>query len=269
MLSKVSRWFTYLNAILYGALGALLYVMPERFAPVFAWKVTPFMTMTIGGWCLGNAWLAYLTARRWRWNLVHTALFYLWLFGISELTVLFLFRDKLKLEHPIAWLYVITLTINVITAIVGIADWVRLHPSTEASGEKMKPIYRIYAAAFVTFVGFLGIYGASVQIGAPGTNGGIFPEVMSLFTLRSFAAFYLTISLAALPFVFGKSLNTVLHHAFASYTLIVLVSIAAFVYIRLFDFVERPGGLLYFAAYLIVGIPLFFTFRNLGTGNPV
>jgi hypothetical protein len=267
MLSLYSRWLTYLTALLYGILGMFLYLMPEQLAPVFAWKVTPFMTMTIGGWCLGNAWAAYITARRWKWGLVHTTLLYLWLFGIGELAVLLLFRDKLNLGHPIAWLYLATLIVNVITAALGVVDWIRLKPSTESGGEMMKPIHRTLAAAFAAFVGFLGIYGVSVQIGAPGTNGGIFPEVMSLFTLRSFAAFYLTLALAALPFVWGRSLNTVLHHAFSAYVLIVIVTVAAFVYIHLFDFAERPGGLLYFAAYLVVGIPLLFAFRKWGTGS--
>ena len=119
MLSNTSRLLTYLCAILYGILGVLLFLLPAQLAPVFAWKVTPFMTMTIGGWCLGNAWLAYITARRWEWKLVYTSLIYLWLFGIGELIVLFLFRDKLKLVHPIAWLYFITLLVNTLTAFVG------------------------------------------------------------------------------------------------------------------------------------------------------
>jgi hypothetical protein len=37
-------------------------------------------------------------------------------------------------------------------------------------------------------------------------------------------------------------------------------------YIRLFNFAERPGGLAYFGAYLVVGIPLLFVFRKYGTG---
>ncbi len=269
MLSKYSRWLTYSNAILYGILGLFLYFLPGRMAPVFAWKVTPFMTMTIGGWCLANGWLAFVTARRWQWNLVYTTLVYLWLFGVGELIVVFVFRDKLKLESPIAWLYLVALIVNVVTALIGVADWLRLRPARGLDGPTMKSIHRVYAAMFVIVVGILGIYAVTVQIGAPGTNGGIFPEIMSLFTLRSFGAFYLSISLAALPFLlWEKSLDTVLHHAFASYVLIVLVSIAAFVYIGLFDFASRPGGLIYFAAYLIVGIPLFFAFRNLGTGSP-
>src|SRR5688572_25344978 len=107
MLSNTSRMLTYLTAILYAILGVLLFFLPEQLAFVFAWKVTPFMTMTIGGWCIGNAWLAYVTARRWDWKLVYPALYYLWTFGVTELAVLFAFRDKLVLVHPIAWLYFI------------------------------------------------------------------------------------------------------------------------------------------------------------------
>src|SRR5512144_3249691 len=63
MLSNLSRWLTYLLAILDAILGAFLFLLPETLAPVFAWKVTPCITMTIGGWALGNAWLAWVTGR--------------------------------------------------------------------------------------------------------------------------------------------------------------------------------------------------------------
>ncbi len=266
MLSNTSRLFTYLCAILYGVLGALLFLFPELLAPVFAWKVTAFMAMTIGGWCLGNAWLAYITARRWEWNLVYTSLIYLWLFGIGELIVLFFFREKLKLEHPIAWLYFITLIINTLTAFAGIFDFLRIRPSNASSGPFITKVQSLLAVAFVIFVGFLGLYGLTVQIGAPGTNAGIFPEVMSLFTLRSFGVFYFSLAMAVIPYLWDKSLNAILHHSIASYGLVVLITVAAFIYIGLFNFAERPGGLLYFGAYLAVGIPLIFTFRKYGTG---
>ncbi|MFZ5819768.1 MAG: hypothetical protein ACOYYJ_07690 [Chloroflexota bacterium] len=267
MLSKTSRWLAYTTALLYGVTGFWLYVFPEPIAPVFAWKVTPFMSMTIGGWALGNAWLAYLAARRWAWSRVYTTLLYLWLFGISEMMVVFFFRDKLALAHPIAWLYLSTLVINVITALAGMADWLRLRPSIHREGRQVQPLHRWLALAFVLFVGFLGIYGLTAQIGWPGTNGGIFPEVMSLFTLRSFGAFYFSLALAALPFLWEKNLETVLHHGFAAFGLIAFVTIAAFAYLRLFDFSARPGGILYIAVYLLVGIPLLFAFRKLGFGN--
>lgn len=267
MLSGPSRLLTYACAVLYAVLGALLFLMPESLAPVFAWKVTPFMTMTIGAWCLGNAWLAWISARRWEWRLVYTALIYLWLFGVLQTGVVFDFRDKLNLSHPIAWTYLAALALNLLTALLGLVDWWRIRPSEEAFGGTVTRAQRSAVWAFVLFVGFLAVYGMFVPVGAPGTNGGIFPEVMSLFTLRSFAAFYLSLTLAVIPLLWERSRSVLLHHSIASYGLVVIITLAAFVYIRLFDFAARPGGLLYFGAYLIVGIPLFFVFLKQGTGH--
>jgi hypothetical protein len=267
MLSNTSRWLTYLLAVLYAVLGASLFFLPESLAPVFAWKVTPFMTMTIGGWSLGNAWLAWVTARRWQWSLVYGSLFFLWIFGVGELLVLFNFRNALVLVHPIAWLYFVTLLVNTAAAVIGILDWIRTRPTLAPPS----PFTRLeYAAtlAFIIFVGFLGLYGTIVQIGAPGTNGGIFPEVMSLFTLRSFGMFYLSLSLSVVPHLLNQNRNALLHYGYAAYALIIFITAAAFVYIRLFDFSAHPGGLAYFGAYLIVGIPLIFVFLKQGTGAP-
>ena len=117
------------------------------------------------------------------------------------------------------------------------------------------------------FVGSLGLYGLTAQIGDIGTNAGIFPEVMSLFTLRSFGVFYLSLALGVVPYFWDRSLNAILHHSFAAFGLILFITAAAFMYIGLFDFAERPGGLAYFGAYLVVGIPLIFVFRKYGTGT--
>jgi hypothetical protein len=266
MLSNVSRGLTYLLAFLYTILGLMLFFLPEQLAPVFAWKVTPFMTMTIGGWCLGNAWLAWIVARRWQWGLVYTALLYLWLFGIGELSVLYLFRDKLVLSHPIAWLYLITLIVTVASASVGIIEWLRFRPSIQPSERRTQTVHRVGVVLFILFVGFLGLYGVTAQIGAPGTNGGIFPEIMSLFTLRSFGVFYLSLALSVLPLLWDHNLDTLLADGFSLFGLVVFITLAAFIYIGLFDFVARPGGLAYFGAYLAVGIYFLFLFRQHGTG---
>ncbi len=267
MLSKTSRTLTYITALLYFVLGLLMFSLPERLAPVFAWKVTGFMTMTIGGWCLGNAWLAWITARRWEWRLVYSALIYLWLFGAFETCVVFVFRGKLNLGHPLAWLYLGTLLVNDLTALAGVAEWLRIRPRGERFGPKTNWLLTSFAVAFIIFVGFLSVYGLFAKIGAPGTNGGIFPQVMSLFTLRSFAAFYLALTLGVVPFLWDRNQSAILHHGIASYGLVVIITLAALVYLRLFDFAQRPGGLAYFGAYLVVGIPLLFIFGKYGTGR--
>jgi hypothetical protein len=267
MLSNVSRLFTFATALLYGILGAALFIFPEQLAPAFAWKVTAFMTMTIGGWCLGNTWLAFISAWRWDWKRIYTAMIYLWLFGFSQMLVLVSFRDKLKLEHPIAWLYLLALAVNVLAALVGSVDWLRTRPSHTFIGQALTLRQRWPAFAFVLFVGFLGLYGLTAPIGAPGTNGGIFPEIMSLFTLRSFGAFYFCLALGTVPLFWEKNLQTALHQAFSAYGLIFFITLAGLVYIGLFDFSARPGGLAYFGAYLAVGTPLLFVFRRHGIGG--
>lgn len=266
MLSNASRMLTYLTASLYAILGILLFFLPEQLAPVFAWKVTPFMTMTIGGWCIGNAWLAYVTARRWDRKLVYPALFYLWAFGITELIVLVAFRDKLVLVHPIAWLYFITLCVNVITAIVGLFDFFRTRPASQDFGPPTLSLHRVMALGFVIIVGLLAVFGLFAQIGAVGTNGGVFPEVMSLFTLRSFAVFYLSLTLGALPLIWERNLSVLLNHAYAAYALVIFITLAIFVYIGIFDFANHPGQLIYVGAYFLVGIPILAVLLREGTG---
>jgi len=266
MLSNISRSLTYLNSILYAVLGAFLFFLPEQLAPVFAWKVTPFMAATMGGWCLGNAWSAFFSARRWDWKLVYMALVYLWIFGVAELGVLIAFRGKLALQHPIAWLYLITILLNALTAAVGFYEWMRLKPAREAFGPQARSFHYILISGFVLIVVVLAVYGLYAQIGDPGTNGGVFPEVMSLFTLRAFAAFYLSLSLSAALGLRERNLHALLNYGFSSYMLVLAITAAIFVYFRLFDFSAHPGQLIYVGAYFLVGIPLTVTILREGTG---
>jgi hypothetical protein len=252
MLSNTSRALTYSLALLYAVLGLTLFVLPEQMAPVFAWKVTGFMTMTIGAWCMGNAVLAFLSARRWAWEVVYSSLVYLWAFGITESLVVLLFRGKLQLGHPIASLYLATLVVNVLAAAVGAADWMRLRPQRSGT-DAITGLRRWFPIGFVLFVGGLGLYGLLAQIGDLGTNGEIFPEIMSLFTLRSFGAFYLSLAISVVPLIFERNAAAPLHHALAALGLVVFITIAALVYLRVFNLGEHPYQLVYFAAYLVSG----------------
>ena len=265
MLTNTSRSLTYLVSVLYALLGAILFFQPEQMSTVFAWKVTGFMTITIGGWCLGNAWLAFTAARRWEWRLNHPALIYLWTFGVLEALVVISFRAKLQLVHPVAWLYLVTLTVNVLIAILGIMEWSRLRPSA-VSSERNTRFGSFLANGFVLFVGWLGLYGLIAQMGWVGTNGEIFPEVMSPFTLRSFGAFYFSLTVGMIPVLFGKSITPLLNYGYMAYGLIVIITIAAFVYLPSFNFQEHPFGVVYFAAYLVAGILLGVMFVRHGTG---
>jgi hypothetical protein len=265
MLSKSSRWLICALAALYAILGLALFVFPTRLAPAFAWNVSPFVAMTIGGWCLGNAWAALVAARRWRWSQVYAVLIYLWLFGLLQLVIVFLFRDKLRLEHPIAWLYLLALLTNGVATAAGIADWFRLRPAWTTNGRVITPLVRLLIALFVVFVGFLGLYGLLAREGWPGTNGGIFPELMSLFTLRSFGAFYLSLALATSTLWIARRFESFLAFIFAEMGLVVAITLAALWNIELFDFGARPGGLAYIGVYVVVGAVMLALMWKYGT----
>jgi hypothetical protein len=267
MLTNLSRWLTYATALLYAILGAILFLLPEQIAPVFAWKVSAFVTITIGGWCLGNAWLAFLAARRWRWELVYSALVYLWLFGALEGSVAILFRAKLQLGHPIAWLYLATLGVNLLTALAGLVDWLRLRPALAADGPPVSRLLRWLDIVFIVFAGFLGYYGLSAQVGDFGTNGGIFPEVISLFTLRAFGAFYFCLAMGTVPLLWARSRQSYLSHGFLSFGFLSFITLAALVYLHVFNFSAHPSQMVYIATYLVVGAVVGFLVWKYGTGK--
>jgi hypothetical protein len=89
---------------------------------------------------------------------------------------------------------------------------------------------------------------------------------MSAFSLSSFAAFYLALAVSALPLLWVRDRDTLLHHGYASYGLVLIITIATFVYIGRFDFAARPLGLVYVGAYVLVAIVTGCYLLKYGTG---
>ena len=265
-MNTTSRFLTYALAGLYAVLGAWLFLDSAGAATGFAWKVSPFQAMTIGGWCLGNGWLAFSSARRWRWPLVSGSLVYLWLFGVLESLVLLAFISKLVLATPLAWLYVVTLGLNVLLAVWG-AAWL-LGKGKPKAQPKARPVPKLPVWGFLVFASLLGLYGLLAPPDGPALNAGIFPEVLGAFTLRAFGAFYLSLGLAAVMLLIPPTdINRAAHYASSAMGIIVFISIAFIVYWSLFDFGAHPFQWLYPGAYIFIGVPLFFALLRLGTGE--
>ena len=102
------------------AVGALVFVAPKRAAEEFAWNVSAFVAMTIGAWCLGNAWVVLVAVRNWRWAMNLSLLVYLWAFSLLEVLVLVWFRDKLRTDVLLAWPYLLMLGLGLLAALVPI-----------------------------------------------------------------------------------------------------------------------------------------------------
>jgi hypothetical protein len=250
MLSATSRTLTRISAICYLALGALLFLAPNWASENFPWNVSPFVVMTIGGWCLGNAVFAWLSARLWDWKLIYPSLLYLWLFGLFEAAVLLAFRDRVSVGSIVALSYMVTIGANVLAAVSGLVDVLRLRPSTAVDGRPIPGYVRGLIIFFTFNLSILALGGLLAEPGGLSTEGGIFPEPLTLFTVRAFAAFFGAICLSALPLIWTRTLTPMLAYGQAGILLTIPIMIAAFVNLDKFDFAARPGGILYLGSYL-------------------
>lgn len=259
-MSNVSRALTFLVAILWALIGIVFFLVPSWSQARFPWVVTDFVTMTIGGWCLGTAFLACWAARVWTWGAVHPSLVYLWAFGVLEVGVALWFDELLRTDEVLTWPYLVALGATVVAAAVGLVDLVRLRPTAVVIGEPVPRWMRGATGLFVVLVGLLG----AVALAAPDSalNGRVFPEPLSLFTIRAFGMFYLALALGALPTVVARNLTPVTNFMASAMALVVFITIAALVFIETFDFSEHPLQILYIAAYLVVGIPTAFVLRR-------
>jgi hypothetical protein len=170
------------------------------------------------------------------------------------------------LAAPAAWLYVSTLAFNALLGVIG-GIWLFGQRATKSEKGK-QPISRIATWAFVIFVVFLGFYGVLAPADGPALHAGIFPEILTPFTLRAFGAFYLSLGLAAITLLTKWSdANSGLNYGYSAYGLIVFISVAFIVYWSVFDIANHPFQLLYPGAYFAVGIPVLILMLRHGTGG--
>ena len=227
--------------------------------------MSDFVAMTTGGWCLGNGWAAWVVVRNWRWATGYGVLVYLWAFSVLEAGVLVWFRDKLRFEGVLTWPYLVMLGLGLVAAVRGVLDAARARPfppAADGDGPPMPAGLRRAVVAFVVFVGFLGLFGV-VATGF-GTSQKVFPEPLSAFTLRAFAAFYLSLAIGALTLLPSRTAGPTADYMRAGMGLIVPITLAAFVYIGRFDFAAHPAQVAYIAAYLVVAIAVVLVLPRLG-----
>jgi hypothetical protein len=168
--------------------------------------------------------------------------------------VLAAFSDRVLLASPLAWIYVTALLLTCLLAVVAAVEAWRRRPVLIEIGPRFGGVTLILTAIFILLVGFLGCYGLLAVEGMPGLNGGIFPERMTMFSLRAFGAFYLALAIGAVPLLRARGHGNVLTYGVAAYGLIVFITMAALVFIGHFDFVARPTQAIYLGVYLLVGI---------------
>jgi hypothetical protein len=249
-LSSASRWMTRLIAVACLVLGLVMFAFPDWSARHFPWKVSSFVTITLGSYLLGNAWIAGVIQHVWTFAKVYSLLIYLWLFGLLETVVVIIHRAKLITGAALTVPYLIMLGVTVAAAVVGLADWIRLRPSLRSGGRPMPVLVRSLEIAFVVVVGFIAV---TVLDGPKSAlDARYFPQPLTTFTLGALGVFYLSLSLSVLVMVTQRGTDNVITHLQATLGLIIVIVIATLAYIGIFHFGTHPRHIVYLATYLVV-----------------
>jgi hypothetical protein len=246
VLSGPALRLAYLAGIAFAALGVLLFVAPDWSAERFAWPVSPFLAMTIGGWCLGTAAFAFQTARVRRWTAIRATAAYLYLFSFFQAVVLVVHVDDLDFGQALAVPYVVSIAFGVIAAVAGVAPLLR--EGRDASLARAPSWLLGLVAAFSLVVAAL----ALPLLDGYDNPASIWPGELGLVGARSFAAFFGALALSAVVLSVEGALRPTAVYAQAGIALTVPILAAAIVYLDQFDFRDHPGQYLYVGLYVVV-----------------
>jgi hypothetical protein len=239
-----------LAVVAYAATGVPLFFAPSYQSDHFAWKVSPFVAMTVGAWCLGTAvWAAWAILDHRGWEPIRPCIFYVFTFGATQLGVALYESDLLRTDVVLAWPYLAALGLSVVGGALALVDGrAHLGPDRRPGGARVPPIMRRLDVVFVLFVWFL----AAVAFWAPekATNGAIFPEPLSLFSLRAFGVFFLSLGVGLGVLVRDLRADAYLVSMWCGLALVVPILVATVVYADSFDLSAHPGQLAYPAAYV-------------------
>lgn len=255
MLAPTTRATIRIGAVLYILLGLVMFAAPAWSASVFPWSVSSMVAMTIGGWTLGNGIGAWFASAPGPVTRVMPVLVYLTVFAAAQLLVIIAFRAALRLDAILAIPYLVTLVFTLIAGAFGILELRKTEAVVITEDPPLSREVRLLLAALTVFVGALAVGGFLAGQGGLSTTGQIFPEPLTLLTVRAFAAFYLALAVALAALLLRPGAASAFTLGIAGVALIVPILIAAFLNLGAFDLVARPLGTVYLAAYLVVLFP--------------
>ena len=256
MLSRGARAVHRLTAAAYFGFGAALFLAPTWAADRFPWTITPFVAMTIGGWCLGVTAFCWIGGRHGPLGTMLPVLAFVWLFGLSEIVVVFVDKPAFQADAPLALPYVLSLALTLASGGFGLLEiWHRTRAGEPLHGEGPERVTRgvqVALAGVATALGLLAIVVAFAGTVGPATSGKVFPEPVTLFTVRAFAALNLSMAIGALVAAIGGSRSASAWLALAAIFLVGPTLIAALANLGAFDLANRPLGAVYVLGYAVL-----------------
>jgi hypothetical protein len=268
VLSSTFRLLLRIAAVLYAVTGVVLFLAPDWSSANFAWNISPFVAMTIGGWTIGTAVHAWTCARIGRWSVIYPCLVYLWAFGILETLVLLMHLDRLRLDVVMAWPYLAAMLVTLASMVMGVMEWLRTRPALRQEGRPVPWWVRVMTVGFVLIVLPLGIIGFFRT--TPST-GAIFPDNLSVFTIQAFGAFFSSLMISGALLPFARGLTTIVTYLWCGMSLIVPITTAAFINITKFDFTLHPDQYLYIGAYALAffGALIILAYSQFRAASPM
>src|SRR5262245_37230873 len=163
MLSRGVRAVHQFTAIAYLGFGGVLFVAPAWAAERFPWTVTAFVAMTIGGWCLGVTSFSWIGGRHGPLGAVLPVLTFVWLFGASELAVIYVDGPAFRQDAPLAIPYVLSLALTLASGGFGLLElWHRVRDGEPLHGERHERISRESQLALAGVAIGLGVLAVTV-----------------------------------------------------------------------------------------------------------
>jgi hypothetical protein len=217
----------------------------------FPWTATPFVAQTIGGWAIGTGLIGLDAAFRWDVVSNYAGLLFFWAFSLLQLLVVILFRQALRTDHWFTWPYLVALITGVASAVPGL-PLVFAARARLAEGPGVPVWVELFAGFLAVVVALLavvlGIHDSPIE------GRTIFPDVLTVFTVRAFSAFFLALLVGVTSLFLSRRPESWVTLARMGLYLVVPITLAAFLNIGKFDFAARPGGLIYLGLYLVVGV---------------
>ncbi|MDL2335008.1 MAG: hypothetical protein QFC55_03120 [Chloroflexota bacterium] len=233
--------------------GLGLFLLPEYGAENFAWNVSPFLSMTIGGWSLGLGVMALDAARSWASNglsRVYGSVLAVWLFAVLQLAVVVGFSAVLRTDHLLTYPYLLALLLGTLSAVLGAPVLWRRRQLLATQGDGTPRWLRATYALFALVTLLLAAAALTLDV----SNGRVVPEPLSPFSATAFAAFLVALAAGALPLALTHDVEPAAQYARAGLFPDILALAAALSFSSTFDLAAHPGGWLYIGAYVLVAI---------------
>ncbi len=198
----------------------------------------------------------------------------LWTFWSLLAIHLLIHSNKLDTARPLAWPFIIVVSLQVIAAVVGLSDVLRLRRSTASKSpescdvvqssdasatpsptsspaDQTMPLWmRLGVLSFVALSLYLGIKLLVTNPSSYTNPRAAYPEQVSVLAIRVFGFLYLAVGLAGLIAGIAPTRRPTLTLARAGIPIVITILIASAIFHDRFDPSSRPGSMRYLMVYV-------------------